>query len=977
MAIYQSKQSQNPIKKTEMATNYSNKIGSKDYLDRKRAGFLNNDSIGYESTFTHNFNFANIQTKLKVSQPGDEYEQEADRMAKQIMETPVLDSIPLHVVRKNGRIDRKCSCQMDKNEEEKDFSINRKILGIAHQVSPTEIPEQFSNIISNTGIQIDSNTRGFMESKFGYDFSNVRIHTDDTAAKSAYSINALSYTAGTNIVFGKGQYQPNSLEGKKLLAHELVHVIQQSTSKGRESIEIQKKELLKKNEPQVNRVVLSCADNIIIFETPANNYSYKLDKCDLTEGEYNADVTIEGGIVKFNLGSVDKGTRFHFNFTIQPGQENPARLFKGQKKVTIKATNQSLKSTEQQLVKEPDKFRSSYDAFKRLVRKAGKARMTNNSNALEQWKIFLKQVLTPKQVKNQVVAEDLSNLTFTAIHKGTVDYLDQYGRERNPAMREYQRGLISKERCPSCHAIMGAEAYEKSLSDFEKQGEDWIAPSKRIASIASEEQQFLSPRPNLLTNKQNDLSTQKWTKINTPLYPTATAMSQSLQIIRPYLNPLGPMGYKVLPQSVMESKIPESELLSLIIKYIEKRQSDYLEFNREIDDPDFDYMMLRPIVRDLLPLASAEVQYQVNADIEKAERWETVKAIVGGILFVATLLLIVFPPTTALGIAAVGAFDVGMGAYGAYEGYQAFKQGRLLNLTIGTNDVVDPEQQEAADLMMGLGALNVALGGLGIASGSMRVLKIVRSTPKTTGMTGGIGGAGISEGRVTDSVSRLETIEAEINGQKVTVSKLNTDVPDVKLTAADGTVIKEEPMNTINKSSSTPGSSTNSPLDIKPSTSQGPYIAQPIKPSTSNKLTYSEFPERSKGLEDINGFHKSLISGAGDASKVKVVAKVVIDGKEFYGINAIKDNPFIGLSAHSQHAEIYALGQAAANVNTTGKSATMWITETPCAGACLTTNFKGNIVKAIEQMGLKDLTIHTPTETIIVTPKGVVFYRVY
>jgi Domain of unknown function (DUF4157) len=66
-----------------------------------------------------------------------------------------------------------------------------------------------------------------MESRFSYDFSNVRIHTDEAAAKSAYSVNALAYTLGNDIVFGEGQYQPNALVGRRLLAHELTHVVQQ------------------------------------------------------------------------------------------------------------------------------------------------------------------------------------------------------------------------------------------------------------------------------------------------------------------------------------------------------------------------------------------------------------------------------------------------------------------------------------------------------------------------------------------------------------------------------------------------------------------------------------------------------------------------------------------------------------------------------------------------------------------------------
>ena len=67
----------------------------------------------------------------------------------------------------------------------------------------------------------------FFNQKMGYDFSNVKIHTDAVAAKSASSINAQAYTTGNHIVFNQNQYHPETTDGKKLLAHELTHVVQQ------------------------------------------------------------------------------------------------------------------------------------------------------------------------------------------------------------------------------------------------------------------------------------------------------------------------------------------------------------------------------------------------------------------------------------------------------------------------------------------------------------------------------------------------------------------------------------------------------------------------------------------------------------------------------------------------------------------------------------------------------------------------------
>src|SRR5436309_14127938 len=80
---------------------------------------------------------------------------------------------------------------------------------------------------SGGGSPLDRDTRGFMESRLGADFSDVRVHTDAKASESARSVQAHAYTVGSDLVFQSGQYAPESDSGKKMLAHELTHVVQQ------------------------------------------------------------------------------------------------------------------------------------------------------------------------------------------------------------------------------------------------------------------------------------------------------------------------------------------------------------------------------------------------------------------------------------------------------------------------------------------------------------------------------------------------------------------------------------------------------------------------------------------------------------------------------------------------------------------------------------------------------------------------------
>ena len=89
------------------------------------------------------------------------------------------------------------------------------------------VPPIVDEVLRSPGAALDPETRAHMEPRFGYDFSNVRVHTNERAAESARAVNARAYTVGNNVVFGAGQYTPVSYGGQKLLAHELAHVVQQ------------------------------------------------------------------------------------------------------------------------------------------------------------------------------------------------------------------------------------------------------------------------------------------------------------------------------------------------------------------------------------------------------------------------------------------------------------------------------------------------------------------------------------------------------------------------------------------------------------------------------------------------------------------------------------------------------------------------------------------------------------------------------
>jgi hypothetical protein len=133
-----------------------------------------------------------------------------------------------------GVLQRKCDCgnHTFAGGECEECGGNRQKLQrrATNQSEPTEVPPIVYEALRSPGQPLDATTRAFMEPRFGHEFSNVRVHTDAKAAESARAVNALAYTVGRDVVFGTGQYAPGAPQGRKLLAHELTHVMQQQNA---------------------------------------------------------------------------------------------------------------------------------------------------------------------------------------------------------------------------------------------------------------------------------------------------------------------------------------------------------------------------------------------------------------------------------------------------------------------------------------------------------------------------------------------------------------------------------------------------------------------------------------------------------------------------------------------------------------------------------------------------------------------------
>ncbi|MBC8289034.1 MAG: DUF4157 domain-containing protein, partial [Planctomycetes bacterium] len=158
-----------------------------------------------------------VQTQLTVSEPGDAAEEEAEQVAETVMRSPAGLQPAITQRPQTRDLHRECA---DCAEEE---GVQREAKGRAKSDASAAV----RHVQSEPGAPLPSSTLRFMESRFGRGLGDVRIHTGEFAEQANEALNANAFTLGRDIAFARGQFEPDSRPGRKLLAHELTHVVQQ------------------------------------------------------------------------------------------------------------------------------------------------------------------------------------------------------------------------------------------------------------------------------------------------------------------------------------------------------------------------------------------------------------------------------------------------------------------------------------------------------------------------------------------------------------------------------------------------------------------------------------------------------------------------------------------------------------------------------------------------------------------------------
>jgi hypothetical protein len=167
-----------------------------------------------------------LSSRLLIGEPNDSLEQEADRVADEVMAGSRLQWSLISMAG-GAPLQRKCACggsgECEECNEKK--TLQRKAADGA--MAADHAPPIVNEVLRSPGQPLDPTTREFFELRFRYDLSRVRIHTDAEGAQSARSVDAKAYTVGNHIAFAAGRFAPATRDGGTLLAHELAHVVQQ------------------------------------------------------------------------------------------------------------------------------------------------------------------------------------------------------------------------------------------------------------------------------------------------------------------------------------------------------------------------------------------------------------------------------------------------------------------------------------------------------------------------------------------------------------------------------------------------------------------------------------------------------------------------------------------------------------------------------------------------------------------------------
>ena len=535
------------------------------------------------------------------------------------------------------------------------LGVQRSARGPAAATAPPVV----ERAVQEPGRALEPPTRSLMEAQLGHHLDGVRVHDGGLAPAAAHALSADAFTVGSDVVFAEGRYRPGTSAGRELLAHELVHVVQQSLA-----------------------------------------------------------------------------GRRHVARQARPGAKDEIATF---------------------------------DAFQKRVFESASARLDQNVSKLDEWRAFIDKQFSALGLRAQIGAGEALRLYEQAQARGMGSIYEHWAGTKSPASRTFDEAAMGgkiNSGCQYCHESnvvwawnakhqrefkdLPTTAQRLSLFADEAELERVVggaaprarplapfapgAPAATGAATAREPALVKAPavpaaivyparRSTLCGALPDPKQAQPAPFDPKPWGPNSALALQTIGRIGPMLEPLGPSGYRVLPEGLFSTLYNRSpaQLQDDVRRNIADRQGSYQRLKQLIAAGKVDYDELCPIVDELLPQASPKLRTLIVWAIEQAQAdrklLDTLMAIVGAALM---LLGPIFPPAFIL-----GATVVTSGA-AVVTGAIDYRAGSVIEQGLGAG-VFSPEQEAQAAHLKAGGAISIAGGALGLATAGFGVAGLMRS----------------------------------------------------------------------------------------------------------------------------------------------------------------------------------------------------------------------------------------------------------
>jgi hypothetical protein len=627
--------------------------------------------------------------------------------------------------------------------------------------SQLDLDNAASAVASLTGgSPLDSAQRSFFEPKFGADFAGVRIHTGPEAEAAADRLNARAFTVGSDIVFGRGEYQPDSAEGQMLLAHELTHVMQQSAAPSVSS-RVQrdpKDDYSDETYPQFvqrvrNRAIARLDRNI---EALGEWSGYISGMTDFQLGsqmtasnirDYAATATgmPHGGEIFETFSSSSHGAERNYaearlDVTASGKDRNLALLGMTAERSRGYFTSPSTADQMQQMVGDrtslpesawvrPDfryhNYKGIFEAFQ--SGENGGCQTCHDFNAAWQKTIEEFGDPLPTGPAFPTLVDTRGPLLFGSGFSRTPDLIQMSGTNEQ-ALLEYINTLSvpadsATVPATSATSVTAAPVSASSTNPFLP---DIPIPANVEAPI---------PRSGLCgaTPAQQSVDPME---VAPSWGPGSAIVANAVRRIGGVLTPLGPRGYQVLPRQTFDqlrNATPEQleGIRSSIQENIRTRQDNYRELQSQIRSGEVPFHELCPIIDELLGTTNENLRTAVEIDVKIDQAVESVIDTLLKIAGAAMLVFaIIFPPSIMLSgpMLAAGA---GLSLIGIATGARDYRRGGQYELGIGSG-IYTKEQEAMAESLRFWGAFSMLANAISLGA-TLRTAGALSKAASATG----------------------------------------------------------------------------------------------------------------------------------------------------------------------------------------------------------------------------------------------------